>query len=154
MLIQLSNVLKQNNDHVSQFYRYLSVKNEHMYPKLYKFAVTTITILAANLISGKITDYMVNYKYKTHIKPIAFTLIAMGIIMLIYYPLITRMEVWLNKGSSRIIKSGRSLGGRYLGLLIMYLLCMAVLLYFYAKMWYKVDIIQVILQGKLGLQFK
>lgn len=124
-----------------------------MYPKLFKFAVTTITILTANLISNKISDYMVNYKYRTHIKPIAFTLIAMGIIMLIYYPLITRMEVWLNRGSAKVIKSARSFGGRYLGLLLMYLLCLAVLLYFYAKMWYKVDLISIILQGKLGLQF-
>ena len=65
-----------------------------MYRKLFKLAVTLITILTVNLISGKISDYLVNYKYKTHIKPITFTLIAMGVIVIIFYPLITKLEDW------------------------------------------------------------
>jgi hypothetical protein len=120
-----------------------------MYRKLFKLAVTIITILTVNLISGKISDYLVNYKYKTHIKPITFTLIAMGVIVIIFYPLITKLEDWLNNLSAKIIKSGRSIGGRYLGLLVMFLICMAVLLYFYAKMWYHIDIIKAIFQGKI-----
>ena len=124
-----------------------------MYRKLFKFAVTTITILTINLISGKISEYLVNYRSNTHIKPIAFTLIAMGIIVVIYYPLIAKMEEWLNGVSARIIKSGRSIGGKYLGLIVMYVICLVILLYFYAKMWYHVDLIKIIFQGKLGSQF-
>ena len=125
-----------------------------MYRRLFNFAVTTITILTVNLISNKISEYLISYKYKTHIRPIAFTLIAMGIIMVIYYPLITKMEEWLNSGSAKVIKSGRSFGGKYLGLLAMYLICLTVLLYFYAKMWYHVDLLEIIFQGKLGSQFQ
>ena len=124
-----------------------------MYRRLFKFAVTTITILTINLLANKISEYIISYKYKAQIKPIAFTMIAMGIITLIYYPLISRMEIWLNIVSSKIIKSGKSFGGKYLGLLAMYLLCLLVLLYFYAKMWYNIDLIKLLFQGKLGSQF-
>ncbi|HEY4789152.1 MAG TPA: hypothetical protein VIH57_24050 [Bacteroidales bacterium] len=124
-----------------------------MYRNLFKFAVTTITILTVNLITSKISEYLISYKYKAQIKPVTFTLIAMGIITLIFYPLITRMEDWLNSVSARIIKSGKSFGGKYLGLLVMYMLCLVVLLYFYAKMWYNIDLIRIVLQGKIGTQF-
>ena len=83
----------------------------------------------------------------------AFALIAMGIIVVIYYPLITKMEEWLNIVSTKIIKSGKSIGGKYFGLLAMYILCLVVLLYFYAKMWYHVDLIKIVFQGKLATQF-
>lgn len=123
-----------------------------MYRKLFKFAVTIITILTVNLITNKISEYLVNYKFKTHIKTIPFTLLAMGVIVLIFYPLITRTEEWLNTLSANIIKSGRSIGGKYLGLFIMFFICLAVLLYFYARMWYNIDVVRVIFQGKLRSQ--
>jgi hypothetical protein len=128
-------------------------KNEIMYSRLFKFAVTTITILTVNLITSKISDYMISYKFKTHIKPLTFTLMAMGIITLVFYPLFTHMQGWLNTLSLKIIKSGRSFGGKYLGLLMMYVVCLVILLYFYAKMWYNLDMIRIIFQGKIGSQF-
>jgi hypothetical protein len=124
-----------------------------MYRALFKFAVTTVTILTVNLITSKISDYLISYKFKAQIKPLAFTLIAMGIITLVFYPLFTHMQGWLNILSLRIIKSGKSLGGKYIGLLVMFLICMAVLLYFYAKMWYNLDVIKLLFQGKIVSQF-
>jgi hypothetical protein len=124
-----------------------------MYRRLFKFAVTTITILTVNLITSKISDYMISYKFKAQVKPLTFTLMAMGIITLVFYPLFTYMQEWLNSLSLRIIRSGRSIGGKYIGLLVMYVLCLTILVYFYAKMWYNLDIIKVIFQGKLGSQF-
>jgi hypothetical protein len=122
-----------------------------MYRHLFKFAVTTITILTVNLLTGKLTDYMVSYK--THYKPLTFTLVAMGIITVIFYPLIAHMEDWLNNLSARLVTSGRSLGGKYLGLIIVFALCLAVLLYFYARMWYNINIIHILFQGKIRSQF-
>jgi phosphotransferase system glucose/maltose/N-acetylglucosamine-specific IIC component len=123
-----------------------------MYRRLFKFAVTTITILTVNLITSKISDYLIFYKYKTHIKTVTFTLLVMGIVVLIFYPLFTMMKDWLNSLSAYIIKSGKSIAGKYLGLLLMFLICLAILLYLYAKMWYNVDIIKIIFQGRLGSQ--
>ena len=124
-----------------------------MYRRLFKFAVATITILTLNLITSKISEYMISYKYRTQIKPLTFTLIAMGIVTLIFYPLMTHMEDWLNMLSSKIIKSGNSFGGKYIGLFVMYLICLVVLLYFYAKMWFNIDFIRILIQGKIGSQF-
>lgn len=124
-----------------------------MYRRLFKFAVTTITILTVNLITSKISDYMISYKFKAQVKPLTFTLVAMGIITLVFYPLFTYMQEWLNVLSLRIIKSGKSIGGKYIGLLIMYLVCLMILVYFYAKMWYNLDFIKLLFQGKIGSQF-
>jgi len=124
-----------------------------MYRRLFKFAVATITILTLNLITSRISEYMISYKYRTQIKPLTFTLIAMGIVTLIFYPLMTHMEDWLNMLSSKIIKSGNSFGGKYIGLFVMYLICLVVLLYFYAKMWFNIDFIRILIQGKIGSQF-
>jgi hypothetical protein len=96
-----------------------------MYRKIFKFAVTTLTILTVNLLVTIITNYLISYK--THYKPITFTIIAMGIICLIFYPLFTKLEDWINVVSAKIVKAGKSVGGKYLGLFIMYF----VWLYYY-----------------------
>jgi len=118
-----------------------------MYRTLFKFTVTTITILTVNLITSKISDYLVSYKM--HYKPLTFTLISMGIITLIFYPLFMWLEDWLNMLSVRVVKSGKSFGGKYLGLILIYLVCLSILFYFYAQMWYNVDIIRILFRGKI-----
>jgi hypothetical protein len=120
-----------------------------MYRTLFKFTVTTITILTVNLIINKTSDYLLSFK--SHYHPLTYTLVAMGIITLIFYPLFAKLEDWLNVLSTRIVKSGKSYGGKYLGLLLMFLACLSVLFYFYAKMWYNIDVIRFIFQGKLGM---
>jgi hypothetical protein len=114
-----------------------------MYKFLFKFAVTTVTILTVNLMTSKISDYLVTYKNSC--KPLTFTLIAMAIITLIFYPLFTRMEVWVNQLSANfMIRSGQSKFGKFLGLLGVYLFCLTILFYFYAKMWYHIDLMKAI----------
>ncbi len=121
-----------------------------MYKKLFKFTVTTITILTVNLLTTAITAFMVSYK--THYKPITFTLIAMGIITIVFYPLFMWLEEWLNKLSAKMVRSGKSIGGKYIGLIIIFLVCMAILLYFYANMLYDIDLIRLLFKGRIGSQ--
>jgi hypothetical protein len=118
-----------------------------MYRKLFKFIVTTITILTANLLTNYISGYLTGYKY--HLRPIVFTLVAMGIITLIFYPLFTKLEDWINSLSVKIVKSGRSFGGKYLGLLFIFILCIGILTYFYAKQWYKIDLLKALFNGSI-----
>jgi hypothetical protein len=108
----------------------------------------TITILSVNLLTSKISELVVNYK--THYKPLTYTLIAMGITTLILYPLYTHLEKWLSELSANIVKSGKSFGGKYLGLLIIYLLCLSILFCFYAKMWYNINVIQLLFAESIG----
>jgi len=78
-----------------------------MYRYFFRFVVTIVTILTANLLTNAISDYMISYK--NHVKPLTFTLIAMGIIVVVFYPLFTKMEGWVKSLSVRVIKSGKSL---------------------------------------------
>ena len=57
-----------------------------MYRYFFRFVVTTLTILTANLITNAISDYMITYK--NHVKPLTFTLIAMAVTVVVFYPLI------------------------------------------------------------------
>jgi hypothetical protein len=90
--------------------------------------------------------------YKTHYRPVTFTLIAMGIIVVIFYPLFMWLEEWLNELSAKIVRSGKSFGGKYLGLLLMFIVCMLVLVYFYTKMWYHIDLLRILFKGHIGSQ--
>jgi hypothetical protein len=83
-------------------------------------------------------------------KPLVFTLIGMLVVVVVFYPLFTRMEEWVKKISTRFIKSGRNLGGKYPGLFLAFIAAMMILFYFYVKMWYKIDLLKSLFSGSLG----
>ncbi|MCU0473356.1 MAG: hypothetical protein MUC93_08325 [Bacteroidales bacterium] len=114
-----------------------------MYRYSFRFVVTTITILTANLLTTAISNYMTNYK--NSFKPLIFTLIGMAITVVVFYPLFMKLEVWVTNISAKVVRSGRSLAGKYLGLLISFVAAMLVLVYFYARMWYHIDILKILL---------
>lgn len=118
-----------------------------MYRYFFRFVVTTLTILTANLLTTAMSDYMITYK--NHVKPIAFTLIAMAIIVVVFYPLFIKMEEWLKGISVKFVKSGNSVAGKYFGLSMTFLGGLVILLYFYAKMWYHIDLFRVLLSGNI-----
>jgi len=119
-----------------------------MYKYLFRFVVTTLTILTANLLTSAISDYMVTYKYST--KPVSFTFIGMIIIVVVFYPLFIKLEDWITDVSVRFIKSGRSLAGKYMGMFLTFFTGMVILFYFYARMWYHIDFLRVLFRGELG----
>jgi len=88
--------------------------------------------------------------YKNHVKPLTFTLVAMAIIVVIFYPLFLRMEVWLKKISVKVIKSGNSVAGRYIGLFLTFIAGLFILSYFYARMWYHIDLLKILFSGSIG----
>ena len=119
-----------------------------MYRYFFRFVVMSLTILTANLLTNAISNYMISYK--SHYKPFTFTLIGMGIIIVIFYPLFTKLEDWVKNISVKVVKSGNSFAGKYLGLLFTFLVGLMVLLYFYAKMWYHIDFINALFSGSIG----
>lgn len=119
-----------------------------MYRHLFRFVVMTVTILTINLINNAISKYIVSYK--NHYKPIVFTLLGMAVTVVILYPLFIKLESWIKDISVKAIKSGRSVAGKYFGLLFTFLTALLILFYFYAKMWYHIDFFQVLLHGKAG----
>jgi len=123
----------------------------YMYRFFFRFIVTTLTLLTANLLTTAISDFMVSYK--SNYKPLSFTLIGMGIIVVIFYPLFMKLEDWVTKISVKAIKSGNSMAGRSLGLFLTFIVGMVILLYFYAKMWYHIDIFRILINGNIKAYF-
>jgi hypothetical protein len=122
-----------------------------MYRYFFRFVVTTLTILTATLLTNAISDYMISYK--DHYKPLKFTLIGMVIIVVVFYPLFLKLEEWVKDFSVRVVKSGNSLAGKYLGLSLVFIIGLLVLFYFYARIWYHIDFFQVIFNGNIGEYF-
>jgi hypothetical protein len=122
-----------------------------MYKRLFNFAVTTLTILTANLLTTFITDKLISLKWE--VKPMRFTLISMAIITVVFYPLFIRLQDWTNSFSKKFVKAGRSMAGKYIGLLLMFAVGLLVLTYFYARMWYNINIIRLIINGKFISSF-
>ena len=119
-----------------------------MYKFLFRFTVTALTILTANLLTSVISDYMVSYKYTT--KPLIFTFMGMLIIVIVFYPLFMKLEGWVEEISVRVVKSGRSLAGKYMGLVLTLIVGVLILFYFYARMWYHVDFLKILVHGQIG----
>lgn len=116
-----------------------------MYRYFFRFVVMTLTILTVNLITTAITNYMVSYK--THYKPIAFTFLGMAVTVVILYPLFIKLESWIKDISVKAIKSGKSVAGKFFGLLFTFLAALLILSYFYAKVWFHIDFFRALLHS-------
>lgn len=113
-----------------------------MYRYFFRFVVITLTILSVNLLTTAITEFMISYK--NHYKPVTFTFLAMAITVVIFYPLFIKLESWVKIISVKAIKGGKSFAGKYLGLLFIFFAALLLLAYFYAKMWYHINLFSVI----------
>jgi hypothetical protein len=119
-----------------------------MYRYFFRFVVTTLTILTATLLTNAISDYMVSYK--NQYKPVVFTFLGMAVIIVVFYPLFIKLEDWIKSFSVKVIKSGSSVAGKYLGLSLTFIGGLLVLFYLYAKVWYHIDFLKVLFSGNLG----
>lgn len=105
---------------------------------LVKLVVFTISILTANLIGDYISDFLTSYK--NHYKPLTFTLIAMAVIVIIFYPLFEFLDKWINTFSKKVVQKGKSFAGQYLGLFFVFFISICILTYFYVIHWYGINI--------------
>jgi mannitol-specific phosphotransferase system IIBC component len=116
-----------------------------MYRKIFNFAATIITLLSANLLTSWIADKLISYKWE--VKPLRFTLISMGIIAVVFYPLFTWLQKWLDRVSRKFVKAGHNLAGKYIGLFLMAVLGLFILMCFYAHMWYGINVLKMVFSG-------
>jgi hypothetical protein len=107
----------------------------------------SITILTANLLTTALSNYLVTFK--NNVRPLTFTIIGMGITVIIFYPLFAKLEEWVRSLSVKVIKKGKSMAGRYLGLALAFVVSLMVLSYFYTRMWYHIDILKILIQGNI-----
>jgi len=119
-----------------------------MYRYSFRFVVMSITILTANLLTNALGNYLVTFK--NHVRPLTFTIMSMAIIVVIFYPLFAKLEEWVKSLSMKVVKKGKSMAGKYFGLIFSFIACLLVLSYFYAKMWYHIDLFNILLSGNIG----
>lgn len=122
-----------------------------MYRYSFRFVVMSITILTASLLTTALSNYLVTFK--NHMRPLTFTLLGMAVIVVIFYPLFAKLEEWVKGISRKIVKKGKSMAGKYLGLALAFFVCIAVLSYFYAKMWYHIDLFKILFSGNISRYF-
>ena len=119
-----------------------------MYRYSFRFVIMSITILTANLLTTVLGNYLITYK--NHVRPLTFTFIGMAVTVLIFYPLFAKLEEWVKSLSMKVVRKGKSLAGKYLGLVLTFIVCLSVLAFFYAKMWYHIDLWKIVVHGEIG----
>jgi len=102
---------------------------------MYKFMLMTVTILAANLMSGFISNAVLDY-YKLNFSPKIATMIGMAVIVLVLYPLYRYLNNWMNTISKKLVKTGRKLIGPKIGALFMFTILLVSLYFGYMKLWF------------------
>ena len=108
-----------------------------------KFAVFTISVLAAKILSEYLFDYII--KYKQNVNPYVDTLIGMGITAFVFFPALGLMNKYLKVLAEEYIKhSKKSANKNTTGLLWGTLIALFLLYYFYLRKWYGIDLIKLV----------
>jgi hypothetical protein len=123
----------------------------NLYRKIFRFMVFTLTILTANLLSDFLSNYLVSFKH--YYRPIPFTLLAMFVIVIIFYPSLEILNHWIGRFSKNVVDTGRSLAGKYFGLFLAFFIALLILTYFYLQVWYDINIFDYLIMGKIKKLF-
>ena len=108
------------------------------YRKLFKFMVLIIGILLANLVTIWIDNYMLTYRWKY--SPHVFTWIGMGIVVVIYYPLFTKIDEWATKAGDKFMRAGKKMVGREIGSLLAFIVALLILYFLYGQEWFNANV--------------
>lgn len=113
-----------------------------MYKKLFNIMVLMISVLALNLITGHVTDYIVHYN--SGINPYKFTGIAMLTLVFILVPAFSYMKPKIELLVARVLVSGSNSFGKNLGLFFSFLFIFGLLFIIYLHEWFGVNIWEVL----------
>jgi hypothetical protein len=111
--------------------------------KIFSFFVLIITVLAVNLLTNFLANYMLHYKAIA--SPLKFTAIGMAIIVAIFYPAFKFLDELIRLFAEKIIKKGRHVFGKNLGFLLMFLIVLFSLYCIYAHIWFRINVVKVII---------
>jgi len=108
--------------------------------RIFNFLVFCITILTVNLITTFITDYLM--RYKNQAEYMKFTAIGMVVVVIVFYPLFEYLNLFTEKITTQLLKKGKNIFGRTIGIYISFIIMLALLYYIYAHIWFDVDLIK------------
>ena len=105
---------------------------------LFKVFVFTLSILAIHLLSAYLDKYLSDYRGQYN--ALTFTLLGMGAVVLIFYPLL----VWMDRGVDRLARGflgfGKNLAGRKLGMILAFTAGFYGLFFLYGKLWFNANL--------------
>lgn len=111
--------------------------------KLFSFCVLVITILAVNLLTGYITDYLMNYRGITN--PLKFTAIGMGVLVVILYPAFKFLDELIATMAQKVMSKGHHMFGKVLGTILIFAALLFVLYCIYANQWYGINVPKILI---------
>lgn len=111
--------------------------------KLFSFCVLVITILIVNLLTGYITDYLMNYKGVTN--PLKFTAIGMIALVLILYPAFKFLDELVTSMAKRMMSKGHHIFGKIMGTLLVFAIFVFILYCVYANQWFGINVPKILI---------
>ncbi len=107
--------------------------------KLTRYVILIFTILLADIIK-EIVLHLIGLE-KNHHHPYTSAAIGMGVIVAVFYPMFTFMEKILEYLTESYVKSAKNVtGGSFKGLMVAFVLGIAILYIAYLKVWFNINI--------------
>ena len=104
---------------------------------VFKFMVLILGILFANLLTIWIDNFMLSYKW--NYPPHVSTLLGMTIVVVIYYPLFTKIDKWAAKTGDKFLRAGKKFVGREIGSILAFLVALLILFMLYGWEWFHIN---------------
>jgi hypothetical protein len=113
-----------------------------MYKKIFKVMVLMISVLAVNLLTGWITDYIIHYRLG--LNPYKFTAMAMLILVFILVPAYSYLGKQVEYLTAKVLLSGSNSFGKIVGLFLSFSAAFGILFIIYLKEWFHINLLVVL----------
>jgi len=118
---------------------------------LNKLAIFMISVLAAELLSEYFMDYILGLKKNTN--PYVDTLIGMGVVVFIFFPLLTFFEKYLKLITADYLKhTKKSVKTGLIGYVFGVGIALLVLYHFYLLYWHNINLLKAVINGDIFIQ--
>ncbi len=98
-----------------------------------------ISVLIINLLTGRITDYIIHYKID--LNPFKFTAIAMFALVFILVPAYRYMGSRIEVLVAKVLVKGSNSFGKILGLFISFAVIFSILFAIYLHQWFHINLL-------------
>jgi hypothetical protein len=104
------------------------------YKKFVNLLVFIVSILSVNLITDRITNYLLEHKHLT--SPAKATLLGMFLTVAVLYPAFMWIDDLAEKIAKNFFKAGKNAAGKTIGVLIAFAVAIGILFLIYLHLWF------------------
>jgi hypothetical protein len=104
------------------------------YKKFVNLLVFIVSILTVNLVTDRITNYLLEHKHVTH--PAKATAIGMFLTVAVLYPAFMWIGDFGEKVTKNFFKAGKNAAGKTIGVLVTFSVAVGILFLFYLHLWF------------------